>query len=270
MNRNGRMPQMDADETQIEMKTIFSWLTVLVASACLARAEVPAGWSSNLVATLADKSQESKPVLLFFTASWCGPCRMMVRTTLTNEAVTKALEGFRHVAIDIDEHADIAAQHEIHVVPTFEILSAKGETIVQTSGYQGPEDFVNWLSNSVAQVQETQRRREQFTEKLGQVDQQLANGTAEGKRQAAADLFAMCAERDETLAAGAVARLKTLAEREPAMVLEGLNDPRLAARIYAANILRAKLGDAFDADPWSDAVMRAKAVETWRAKLATR
>jgi hypothetical protein len=58
-----------------------------------------------------------------------------------------------------------------------------------------------------------------------------------------------------------------VASRQPAALLDGLNDPRLAARIQAANALRAQLGDGFDADPWADPATRAGAVEKWRAKL---
>ena len=66
----------------------------------------------------------------------------------------------------------------------------------------------------------------------------------------------------------AATRLQLLANSNPAALLEGLNDPRLATRITVANILRGKIGDEFDIDPWSDAATRDRAVRQWRGKLA--
>jgi hypothetical protein len=51
--------------------------------------------------------------------------------------------------------------------------------------------------------------------------------------------------------------------------LDGLIDPRLPTRIQVANVLRARLGDSFDVDPWSELVVRAVAIQKWRTRLAT-
>ena len=97
----------------------------------------------------------------------------------------------------------------------------------------------------------------------------LASTNADAPRQCAAQLLDLCAERDEPMARAAGQRLRALASRQPAALLDGLNDPRLAARIQAANALRLQLGDAFDLDPWADSATRAAAVENWRKRLAT-
>jgi hypothetical protein len=63
-------------------------------------------------------------------------------------------------------------------------------------------------------------------------------------------------------------RLKKLAARDPAAVIEGLGDARLACRIQSANALHAIIGDAFDVDPWSDSAALHDAMAVWRGKLA--
>ena len=65
-----------------------------------------------------------------------------------------------------------------------------------------------------------------------------------------------------------ISRLTAVAARNPALLLDGLNNPRLAVRIQVANVLRARLGETFDVDPWSDQAVRAKAVAQWQTKLA--
>jgi thioredoxin-like negative regulator of GroEL len=241
---------------------------LLVGAALIARAEVPADWSTNYAAALSNAAADQKPALFFFTASWCGPCKMMTSQTLSDPAVRQTISNFVHAAIDIDEHPDMAARHSIQAVPTFILLSPAGDEVQRTTGFQAASDFLPWLTNGISGAKETMLRREIFQKKLAEVDQLLASTNAEALRQSAAKLFDLCAERDETLSRSATERLKTLAARQPAALLDGLMEPRLAVRIQAANALRVRLGEFFDADPWADAVNRAAAVQKWRERLA--
>lgn len=99
------------------------------------------------------------------------------------------------------------------------------------------------------------------------MDQLLASKQTNSDRLAADKLFNLCASRDEVLIRDATARLKTLAARDPALLLDGLNDPRLPTRIQTANALRYAIGDSFDVDPSSNATTRKQAIAGWREKL---
>src|SRR5215471_8705810 len=125
------------------MKFISRVALFLIAAACAANAEVPAGWSTNLVLL---SNNTSRPTLMFFTADWCAPCRLMARTTLTNAFVRHALEPFERVAVDIDAHPDLANQRNIEGVPTILILTPGGEEADRTVGYASAEDFAVWLT----------------------------------------------------------------------------------------------------------------------------
>jgi len=246
------------------MKVIRNLVLLGIAAGFAAKAEVPAGWSTNLSFPL---NGTNRPTVLFFTASWCGPCRLMARTTLTNTAVQLALDSFERVAVDIDAHPDLAEQHEIRAVPTFLILSVSGDEVERTTGYAPPEEFLPWLTNGLVQAQTAFARHTRSLEQLKEIDQFLAATNVDSSKMTAA-LFALCADRDAALSGAAGARLKQLAARSPATVLDGLNDPRLATRICIANILRNQLGESFDVDPWDESASRAAAVEEWRKKLA--
>jgi len=249
------------------MKRILCIIHLLLA-AIAANAEVPAGWSTNLPAAFLEAGTNHNPALLYFTASWCGPCKLMARTTLTNEAVLQALADLNCVALDIDAFPKIAEQHSVRAVPTFELVSPAGDEVVRTTGYQTAEDFVQWLTNGVLQAKEAAIRQGALKEKLSAVDQWLAAGDADSARKAAAELFEICGERDDSISQAAVSRMKSLASRDPILLLDGLSARRLASRIQVANVLRERLGDEFSADPWSDASDRQRVIDQWRAKLA--
>ena len=185
------------------MKHLPLILILLVVSAGTARAELPAGWSTNLTVALADAGSKQQPLLVYFTASWCGPCRLMARTTLTNEAVVQALATISHVALDIDEHPDLAARHNVEAVPTFAMLSAGGDEVVRTTGYQPPAEFLQWLTNGISEAKGTAARQIRCEEQLAAADQLLSGTNAGSARQAAAELFGLCAERNRAVSQAA-------------------------------------------------------------------
>jgi thioredoxin-like negative regulator of GroEL len=250
------------------MKTLFAILLLVLGLAKFARAEVPAGWSTNYAATSAKAAGEHKPVLVFFTASWCGPCKMMVRSTLSESSVQQVLSNFARVAVDIDEQHDLAAQHGIEAVPTFVLLTDVSNEVRRTTGFQAADEFVAWLTNGLSGAKEAALRQDLARKTLAESDRLLASTNADAASQCATKLFDLCAGREEATVHLAAERLTALASRQPGALLDGLGDSRLAVRIQAANALRSKLGDEFNVDPWGKAAARIEAIEKWRARLA--
>lgn len=247
---------------------LFALLSMLIAAAGFsARADIPADWSTNYPAALAAAGTTHQPILVYFTASWCGPCKLMSRITLTDPAVVPVIAGAEHVGVDIDEHPDLAARHHVSAVPTFVLLSATEAEVARTTGFLAAADFLHWLTNSLTHAKEEETRQALARESLVQVDRLLASAETNSLALAATKLFDLCDARDSTLVQAAADRLKIIVNRDAAVLLAGMNDPRLATRLQVANVLRAKIGEAFDVDPWSDGASRAQTVSDWREKL---
>ena len=107
-------------------------------------------WRTDLPAATAEARQAGKPLLLYFTATWCGPCQQMRRTTWSDAGVERALQAYVPVKVDIDQRADLAAQYRVQAVPSMIIQPAAADAAPTKSieGAMPPDAFIRWLKGS--------------------------------------------------------------------------------------------------------------------------
>src|SRR5690349_15645452 len=105
-------------------KRLFAIFLVVLIGCQTVPADIPPGWSTNASDVISSTSSNQPVALLYFTASWCGPCKLMARTTLVTPEAAGVLSNLNHVALDIDEHPDLASQYGVEAVPTLVMLSA--------------------------------------------------------------------------------------------------------------------------------------------------
>lgn len=87
--------------------------------------------TNNKRETFGEIINGSTPVLVDFTAEWCGPCKMM--KPVLEELHRKKAEKLRIIKIDIDESPAAANAFNVQSVPTL-ILFHKGKQLWRQSG----------------------------------------------------------------------------------------------------------------------------------------
>jgi thiol:disulfide interchange protein len=104
-------------------------------------------WRDDPAAAAAEAGRSQKPQLLYFTATWCGPCQSLKHTTFADARVEAALSKFVPTRIDIDQHPDLARQYEVEAIPNFVIIESPGDRpLRQHVGALHASDFLDWLA----------------------------------------------------------------------------------------------------------------------------
>jgi len=88
-------------------------------------------------------------VLVDFSATWCGPCKLM------HPIIEELIEDYKNKEItigqiNIDEDSELAETYEIMGVPTF-IFFREGKAIDQFSGYRSKDEVSTLIDKHLAE-----------------------------------------------------------------------------------------------------------------------
>ncbi len=98
--------------------------------------EIDEGTFESEVLTAAD------PVLVDFSAVWCGPCKML--DPIVEELASEWAGKLKVVKIDVDHSPSIAMQYQVLGVPTL-MLFVDGESRERITGFQPKNRIVSKL-----------------------------------------------------------------------------------------------------------------------------
>ena len=80
-------------------------------------------------------------MVLYFTATWCGPCKMFKPTVQAVSAETGVSINY----VDVDQQKDLAQQYGISSVPTI-IVESGGSEVYRNSGVMSKPQLTQVLS----------------------------------------------------------------------------------------------------------------------------
>lgn len=89
-----------------------------------------------------DQVKDSDVAVIDFSATWCGPCKMLAPVL---EEVSEDFTGkVNFFNIDVDENPDLAGDFNISNIPAVVVLK-KGKKVNMTVGFQPKENIKKFI-----------------------------------------------------------------------------------------------------------------------------
>lgn len=106
---------------------------------------------SNFTAVLAKAKKENRLVFVDAYASWCGPCKLMVKNIFPLQTVGDFYNShFVNAKIDMEkgEGVGLAKKYNVKVFPTYLFINGDGEEVHRTIGYVEEKDFIQFAKDA--------------------------------------------------------------------------------------------------------------------------
>ncbi|MCF4966129.1 thioredoxin family protein [Nostoc sp. CMAA1605] len=86
--------------------------------------------------------QAEQPVLVYFWASWCGPCKLM--SPVINVAATDYGDRLKVVKLEVDPNPITVKEYQVEGVPALRLLQG-GQLLASTEGVISKDKLLHLL-----------------------------------------------------------------------------------------------------------------------------
>ncbi len=134
------------------MKKLFLTLVAAALALPILAGDFPKGspkFEHSLKSATAAAAKSGKPIVVVFSASWCGPCQVMKKDVYPSADVAALHDKFEWAYLDVDEEKNEKASKEFGVsgIPHIQFLDKAGKSLGNQVGSTSPGDFASTLKS---------------------------------------------------------------------------------------------------------------------------
>lgn len=92
-------------------------------------------------------AEQGMPILVMFTADYCGWCTEMKKKTLPDPKVAELMKNYVFVMVDTEKDRGTPIEFRVSGLPSYAITNARKDHLKTGNGYLTPDKFAKWLDN---------------------------------------------------------------------------------------------------------------------------
>lgn len=222
----------------------------------------------GMVQAFANGVANEKVTVLVFGAEWCGACKKLERSVLTDPEVRRAGKAMSWAKIDIDKDPLSAAMFGVRAVPTIVFLNVKGEPLYTQGGLVSAQRLTGLLkqyADKATQPGTARGRHEQLMELIENADK-IAEGD-DVPADTVEQILSLIAVPNPIGLEETRHRLIAMGPGAWRALVEALEHRKLAVRAAAYDVLKETTRKVIAYDPFLSAENRAEQVKAWRRWL---
>jgi YHS domain-containing protein len=109
-------------------------------------------WRTSYADAADEAAERGRPLLIEFTAVWCGACRQMQQLTFSDRRVIEYVDkAYVPLVVDADEHAELVSGFRVEAFPTTLVVSPELKIVKRFTGYQSASTLLPELETLVHQ-----------------------------------------------------------------------------------------------------------------------
>ncbi|MES2591615.1 MAG: thioredoxin domain-containing protein [Bacteroidota bacterium] len=148
------------------MKKTTIALGLLIAASCGFAQNKEIHFEKTTFADIKAKAKkENKLIFIDAYTSWCGPCKMMAKTTFTNDTVADYFnDKLINAKIDMEkgEGPEIGKLYDVHCYPNLLIIDGDGKLVHRGAGMKDAQQFIAFAKTAA----DPQKRFSRFTDEF--------------------------------------------------------------------------------------------------------
>lgn len=113
-------------------------------------------WVGSYALAQRQAVESQKPMILYFTGTWCVPCRIMKREVWASDEVANVVnQELIPVMIDLADprYSELLIRYKVHGAPVVIITDPHGQPLNWRSGRLGRSEFLDFLRSTVPAAQ---------------------------------------------------------------------------------------------------------------------